>query len=72
MSSILGGMEWTSKKRNERKETELYQCIVEADVSLQASTNMVELNDGDFSCSDGEDVLQAWWHTMFSIWAQIT
>lgn len=41
----------------------LYQCVVKADVSFQAGVDVVKLYDGDFGCSDGQDVLQIWQRT---------
>ncbi len=35
------------------REKESYQSVVEANVSLQAGTNMVELHNGYFCCRDG-------------------
>lgn len=40
------------------REKEPYQSVVEANVSLQAGANMIELHDGYFCCRDGQDVLQ--------------
>lgn len=37
---------------------ELYQGVIEADVSFQTSANMVKLHNGDFGCGDGQDVFQ--------------
>lgn len=44
-----------------KREKEPYQSVVEANVSLQAGANMVELHDGHFCCCDRQDVLQTWW-----------
>lgn len=39
---------------------ELYQCVVEADVSFQTSLDVVELHDGHLCCCDGQNVLHTW------------
>lgn len=38
-----------------------YQCVVQADVSLQAGADMVELDNGYFCRRDGQDVFHTWW-----------
>lgn len=45
-----------TKVRKEEVE-ELYQCVVEADVSFQTSLDMVELHDWHLGCCDGQNVL---------------
>lgn len=48
-----------TKVTNEEVE-ELYQCVVEADVSFQTSLDVVELHDGHLCCRDGQNVLHTW------------
>lgn len=47
-------------KVTEEEVEELYQCVVEADVSFQTSLDVVELHDGHLCCRDGQNVLHTW------------
>lgn len=56
IANLRQNKNWKKKSR----EKEPYQGVVEANVSLQAGANMVELHDRYFCCGDGQDVLQTW------------